>query len=120
MTHAYMYAGLPAKEQYRVRLGISIHVPNDIIDVVCDELNVQRKDMLSSLRKRYLVEARQIAIGLILESNRGLALKKVGAMFNRDHSTIIYAREQFNDLYGSDKQFTKKVDLIRLKTNNLL
>ena len=119
MTHPYIYAGLPESEKYFVMNGISVSNPKDIIDIVCEQLQFEREQLTGLSRKRPLVEARQIAIGLILISNPGIGLKKVGKMFNRDHSTIIYARENFNDLYNTNKQFTQKVNMVRLQTNNL-
>ena len=114
----YIFVGIPELPQHQFRLGATITAPNDIIDCACHVLNVNRTDVLSKSRKRELVECRQIAIGLI-RINSQSTLKNIGKMFNRDHSTIIYACENFKDLYGVDKQFTKKVNLVKQKTNNL-
>lgn len=116
--NAIIYAGLPAQQQHYVKFGVSVSSPKDILDVCCEVLSQKREDVISKSRKRPIVECRQIAMGLI-RLNSSLALTKIGAMFNRDHSTVIYACETFNDLYGRDKKFTKYVDAVKMKTNNL-
>lgn len=116
--NAIIYAGLPEKEKHYVKFGVSVSSPKDILDVCCEVLSQKREDVISKSRKRPIVECRQIAMGLI-RLNSSLALTKIGEMFNRDHSTVIYACETFNDLYGRDKKFTKYVDAVKMKTNNL-
>jgi len=118
--NALIYAGLPAHEQHLVKFGVKISDPMEIIDATCLALNIQREYLESQSRKREFVEARQIAIGLILIAKPNHGLKKLGEMLGgRDHSTMIYARENFNDLYNRDKDFTRKVNAVKQLTNSL-
>jgi chromosomal replication initiation ATPase DnaA len=69
----------------------------------------------SSTRRREVVEARYIAIALILIANPEIKLKEVGEFFNRDHSTVLYARKTYDKLIASDKTFQNKVALVKQK-----
>ena len=116
--NAIIYVGLPKIEQNYVRLGVAVKEPQDIIDVACQVLKVKREDVLSKSRNREIVECRHIAMSII-RMNSGMALIKIGAMFNRDHSTVLYGIDTFNELYEFDKDFKSKVDMIKFITNNL-
>lgn len=116
--NAQIYVGLPIRAQHFVKNHILLSEPTEILKAVCDVLDVVENDVLGQSRKRPLVEARQIAIGLIAVANPKLTLKRIGLMFgSRDHSTIIYAKNTFYDLYHTDKQFTEKVNKVKQITN---
>lgn len=105
-----LYAGLPDRERIMVQTGRRSDDPENIIEAVCDHLNVDRGEMMSPSRKKEYSEARCIAIGLILQVKPDYGLKKLGQVFGgRDHSTILYNRTTFDNLYERDKPFTKKV-----------
>lgn len=70
--------------------------------------NIPIKEILGNSRKKEIVIARDIAIFYINKVLKNL--KKTGAIFGKDHSTIIYSRDKFLDLYGLDKQFTNYVN----------
>jgi chromosomal replication initiator protein len=113
MTHS-IYAGLPENSRRLFRQNSNSTTPEDIIIAVCAVTDITRDQIVSPSRKREIVEARHIAIGLILQSFRNIGLKEVGRMFNRDHSTVIYARETYRDLMETDRDFRKKVALVKL------
>ena len=102
-----IYVGLT--KSLRIQSLNKYRKPIDIINMVCDALNVKRSDLLSPKRHREIAEARCISIGLILKSNPAITLKQLGALFLRDHSSIIHSRNLFNDLCECDKTFTNKV-----------
>jgi chromosomal replication initiator protein len=109
----YIYTGLPDKKKEDFVQRIKIRNPNEIVNEVCEVFKVDKRDLLSTTRKRDVVEARYIAITLILNANPEMTLKEVGDIFNRDHSTVIYARETYNKLIALEKGFQNKVALIR-------
>lgn len=105
-----IFPGLPEQQQIFARIGRKENDPETIIEAVCKQLEISREDLMSKSRKKELAEGRCIAIGLILQVNKNLTLKYLGKMFGgRDHSTILYNRETYNNLYKRDKPFTKKV-----------
>lgn len=83
-----------------------------IIQAVCEALKVKREDLTGPGRSGKLKVARRIAIGLILTSDPMITLKQVGETFNRNHSTIIYNREQFYNQNGTDRELTNKVKMV--------
>lgn len=115
-----IFVGLPIKQQYYAKHGIKMNDPNDIIKATCSVLDLRYEDIISKLRTRDLVIARQISMALIAFTNPDLSLKNIGKMFgNRHHSTVIYSKEQYSDLYGRDKFFTKIADRVKLITNEI-
>lgn len=107
-----VYLGLSEKKKLLVRANRHESDPDNIIEAVCLSLGVSRERMLSTLRERDVAEARFIAIGLIVEVNPKVTLKQIGALFNRDHSTVIYGRRMYNELMDSDPSFKSKVNKV--------
>lgn len=87
--------------------------PVQMIKAVCTACNVTEEQLKGLSKKRDPLEARYIAINLIMESNPLLTLKKVGAMFNRHHSTIVHSREVFDNLFRFNSEFRLKVIAIK-------
>lgn len=115
--NSVIFAGLPEKVQFDFTHGIKIGSPDGIVDAVAAVLNVESKFIKGDSRKREFVEARQIAIGLIAESDPRITLTRIGKMFNRDHSTIIYAKKTFDALYLTNKAFKLKVLKVKKMTH---
>ncbi len=61
--------------------------PNDIIQIVSEHYNIKLVDMQSKSRAVNIVTPRNMAIYLIY-NNTPSSLTSIGAIFNRDHSTI--------------------------------
>lgn len=112
MTHPYIYAGLTDKKQLMSRMGRHTDDVQTIINITSAILGIELDQLYSPNRKREVSEARCIAIGLIFSVNETVTLKQIGKIFNRDHSTIIYNRDLFNDLMGIDKGFTEKANQV--------
>lgn len=113
--NAYVYMGLPDTEKDDFIQRIKISNPKGIINAVCEILTLKESDLKGASRKREVVEARYIAIALIFIANPEMKLKEVGETFNRDHSTILYARSTYEKLLASDKSFQNKVALVKQK-----
>lgn len=119
MISPYIYAGLSGKDQYLSRHGIKVTDKHEILDAVCYALEVDKEALKSLDRHRDTVNARHIAMGLIRKHNPETSLMNIGKMFNRDHSTVIYAVRNFDNLYGVDKIFTAQVDHVMKFTNHI-
>lgn len=105
-----IYVGLSIQSKNKFRKG----AVNTIIDSVSEILNVTVESIKSQSRKRDIVEARQICIGLVLEHDKLISLSKLGQILGgRDHSTMIYSRQTYNDLYQTNKIFKEKVNSIK-------
>lgn len=90
-----------------------------IIDCVTSCTGIAEYHMKSSSRKREHTIARQIAMTLIRQQTK-LSLKSVGKIFgDRDHSTVIYAKETFNDLMETDTKYSNLVATIERKVSEI-
>lgn len=114
----HIFVGLQAYDQERFNIGANILEPKDILDIACIELGIKREDVLGLSRKRAIVECRHIAIG-VMRLNSLYTLMKIGELMNRHHATVMHAIDNFKDLYGRDKEFTRKVNMVKTKTNKL-
>ena len=110
------YVGLDSIDQISIMVGVSSKDPIKLLSVICETLHLDKKDVLSPIRKRQLVEARSILVGLTCMTNPTFGLKNLGVLLdNRHHTTIIHLRKIFNDLHNSDKVFTRKVNKVLAK-----
>jgi chromosomal replication initiation ATPase DnaA len=110
MLHSYQTTQHPARTS--VRSTVQGQTPEKIIEAVCEALKVKRDDLLGPERSGKLKVARRIAIGLILMADPMITLKEVGQIFGRNHTTIIYNRDQFYDQNGTDRELTNKVKMV--------
>lgn len=93
--------------------------PDDIIKIVSEYYNIKLVDMQAKSRARDMVIPRNIAIYLIYHNTHS-SLASVGAIFNRDHSTIKNSLNQIemkmknNDEYtvNTIEQLNKKMKII--------
>ncbi|MDD4124618.1 MAG: chromosomal replication initiator protein DnaA [Eubacteriales bacterium] len=69
---------------------------------------ISKEEMTGKKRTADIVYVRHIAIYLIHEST-DLSLKKIGRLFDRDHSTIISARDNVMKRMKSDTLFNKEI-----------
>lgn len=109
---AEAFVGMPSKNQKSIAYKAITAYEEQVIETVCEALGMSRNELVSPVRKRHLAEGRCIAIGIILARIPSFGLKRLGRIFNRDHSTAIHCRDLYNDLYGSDKEFTYKANLV--------
>ncbi len=83
--------------------------------LVCDYFEVPVEMVKSKIRKREIVQARQISMYLA-KNHTKTSLKSIGAFFGgRDHSTVIYACQTVEDLIETDKKFKSYVQDIQKK-----
>lgn len=83
------------------------YTPTQIIEVVAKALWLLPEDLKRKVRDRTIVDARYLAITLI-KQRCGLTVKKIGALFNIDHSTVTYAVQTSQDLLETNAAFNAK------------
>ncbi len=82
-----------------------------IIKTVCDYFNITRDMMLSSSRKRQIVQARQIAMYECRNLVKNCSLSTIGAeLGGKDHATVLHACTTVQDLMSTDKLYRQWVD----------
>ncbi len=86
-----------------------------IRDLVCNHFNLEIDAILTSSRKREVVQARQIAMYLSKQYTKN-SLSSIGQTIGqRDHATVLHACKQVNDLITTDKTFRCSVMEIEAK-----
>ena len=76
---------------------------SDVLDLVLERHEVNRKELLSASRKRYLVEAR--ASACYLGSRMGFSLPTLGKMLGgRDHTTVLHGKHVAEDILSGKRQ----------------
>ncbi len=58
-------------------------------------------------RVRRFVDRRHVLMTLSLKYGSPLTISDIGSMFNRDHATVLHARQKCVNLIGADRHFTK-------------
>lgn len=75
---------------------------NEIIEKVCAYYGVSVKDVVGRTRFKEIVMARHMAI-YIIRNKVKYKLKATGMLFNRDHTTVIHAIQNINNLLCYDE-----------------
>lgn len=83
---------------------------DEIIELICQKLNVEIKHIKGKRRDAYIVDARHI-IMYVLYSDRYLRLflTQIGKMFNRHHSTIIHSVKFVKATMQVDSTYCEKI-----------
>jgi chromosomal replication initiator protein len=80
-----------------------------IIAVTAESFGYHPDDLTSKSRKQPLVTARQIAMYLCRELTDD-SLVQIGALFNRDHSTVLHSIDKVKNLLNHDREVFDKVN----------
>ena len=85
---------------------------NDILDATCEHFMIKMADLKSERRDRSIARPRQIAMYLAKELTTK-SLPEIGAVFGRDHTTIMHAVKQINSLIHSDPSIAEHVRFLK-------
>lgn len=93
--------------------------PDNIINICSDFYNIKVDDILSSTRKKEVVQARNIAIYLCRELTN-LSFPAIGQHFNKDHTSILYSfnkiaklnQDEFPDLFENIEMIKERLGQI--------
>ncbi len=87
--------------------------PNDIISVVCENFEINTRDIRGKKRTKNIALARQFAMYL-LRTELDLPLQKVAQSLNRtDHTTAINAIERVEQIIEEEEEMFSKVQAIK-------
>ncbi|MBQ9195421.1 MAG: chromosomal replication initiator protein DnaA, partial [Bacteroidales bacterium] len=82
-----------------------------VIDSVCEYFNITREMLLSTSRKRQIVQARQIAMYECRNLIQNCSLSTIGVQIGgKDHATVLHACNTVQDLMATDKLFRQWVE----------
>jgi len=120
LNRAVFYAGLLSKSQvtmetarealknYLVTTEETINA-DAVIDVVCKYYNIKKEDLLARNRKKDIAEGRRIAMYLITEFIN-MPLVSIGAIFDKDHATVIYAKNKVAEDMKSNQKLAVQIN----------
>lgn len=80
-----------------------------IQEVVCENYNLEMKDMSSKTRARQIAYPRQIAMYLCRQLT-DLSLIMIAESFNRDHSTIMHGVDKITKDISEDMSFAEEIN----------
>ena len=83
-----------------------------IIDCVCKYFSVKREDLLGKKKNKEIVEPRQICMYTICDL-LDMPLLSIGQLFERDHTTVIHARDKITSLIEENQRIKIAVSDIR-------
>ena len=89
---------------------LSVNV-NNIKKIVGKHFNIKMEDFNSKRKTQSVAWPRQIAMFLTTELT-DLSLPEIGREFNRDHSTVVHARDLVKEKIDTDPFFTAEINQI--------
>lgn len=87
---------------------------DQVVDIVCKTMNVNTEDVFSSKRHRHIVDARRIAMNILIREE-SLSLTSVSKFMKKNHATGIHHSKVHDTLYASDKSYRSSYDLCMFK-----
>ena len=83
-----------------------------IFMVVSQHLGFSTDELASKTRKREVADARHIFCYLASKAYGRFTLKQIGAKINRDHASVLHAKNKVHDLINYDKKLNDDVQTI--------
>jgi hypothetical protein len=87
------------------------HAFDFVLDTFERKCDFSTVSMTSDFRERNITDARMVFYKILRDTFK-LSYTSIGALFNKNHSTIISAMKQHDRLYTRDKGYTKMCDAI--------
>jgi len=82
---------------------------DNIISVVSNKFSLSKKDILSKRRTADVAFARQFAM-YIVKTQHDISKSRIGRIFKRDHTTVMYALDQMDEKINKDLRLKKIYD----------
>ena len=80
---------------------------------MCDYFGISRESLVSTTRKRQIVQARQISMFLCRKLISNVSLATIGSETGgKDHATVLHACTTVSDLCATDRRFKRDVSSI--------
>ncbi len=112
--------GLPYKQVEALQNRLDFYFRNKrsqgvnadkIINIVCNELEVTREEMMSKERQAKKVNARHV-VSSMLRKHLGLSSSDVATLLDRDRTTVIHSCNVVDDQCCVDPKYKRKIDII--------
>ncbi|MEF3280713.1 MAG: chromosomal replication initiator protein DnaA [Elusimicrobiota bacterium] len=90
---------------------------DDIQKIIAEEYGITVEEIKSKQRSERFAIPRQIAMYIACEITN-ISLPDIGKAFDKDHSTVIYARDKIKQLLNSEPFFAEKINNLINKIKN--
>lgn len=87
---------------------------HELLSAVADTFKISIEELSSSVRKKEFALARHVAM-YILKEKKGLGIMKIAELFERDHSSVVYAITRITKQIESDLEMKNKIESIQAK-----
>lgn len=82
-----------------------INTPDDLINHCSEHFMVSKSVLLGRDKHSEIIKPRQMCIHAIKAFFPLMTLKQIGVLFNRDHSSIIYALNTVNNMFDTNQMW---------------
>jgi len=109
----------PAKKKRRGHLYLVDvkAMADDIVRATIETCHVSIEEVMSEMRNAAVIHARHIIFYLMCCN--GYQLKAIGKLLNRDHSTVIYARDHHAKRLEDDSYYAELYQKVITRINSL-
>ena len=83
---------------------------DSIIQSVCDFIQINKEDLLSTKRDRLLVDSRRIAVNILLREESH-SVSGVGRCIKKNHATVIHYRNSHVSIYDTNARYRHTYDM---------
>jgi len=83
---------------------------DSIIQSVCDFIQIDKEDLLSTKRDRLLVDARRITVNILLREESH-SVSGVGRCVKKNHATVIHYRNSHVSIYDTNARYRHTYDM---------
>ncbi len=80
----------------------------NLLNCVAKVFQVSREELSSSIRKKEFALARHVAM-YILKEHKGLGIMKIAELFEKDHSSVVYAITRITKQVDNDESMKQKI-----------
>lgn len=91
--------------------------PEITIKTICEHFVIPLVNLQVKCKKRELVFPRQVIMFFLTEYT-DLTYKQIGDIFNKDHTTVIHAKNTVRDLMSTDEKVGHRVEEIKKQIAN--
>lgn len=109
-SSAYILPGIGTENLVNKKVSL-------IINSACSIFSITEAELLSTSRRRDVVNARFACLFFVKEKT-GWTITRVGKLFNRHHASVVHAMKKIEDI-DYDPEFKKTFLLMKKKTSNL-
>lgn len=82
---------------------------DEVIETVCKFYHITKNQLFAKDRRKEIAQARQISMYLISEFI-DMPYAAIGKIFNKDHSTVIYAKNKIKQDISRDRKFAIEIE----------